>query len=424
VQLEVFQALQKTDELYTHKVRSSLKDRGIQVSDRLGAFVFEDYKDQGGSIAADLLEENSVLEDRELIEALLENRLRDAAEAERARLGFAWADAATSHDWSMFHDYGRVYKSDIEPDAKAQKRLNQIAKDVSALEEREKDDTLSSDEADMVRPEEAVAPSDTQTSSGDASKADDDSDTEISLGNALEEDLKVERAMALGLAFAQNPKIASDLAMFKLVQDAAVGGIGCTYAFGISASVEHRRHTRMDEIDQTASSAMQDIFEALDLDWCNEDTSPADQFEAFRNLKPSAKDKLVAYALGLTIKPCATRHSQMDNLMHHIEPQVMPDVRAIWTPNAAFFTRLKKADLLRLLSVDLGLVEEANNLNACKKADIVAFCDTLFAEPFATLTDAQREAVAHWCPPGMQTEHPAGDTVVSITDGKATSKAA
>ena len=27
----------------------------------------------------------------------------------------------------------------------------------------------------------------------------------------------------------------------------------------------------------------------------------------------------------------------------------------------------------------------------------------LFAEPFATLTDAQRAAVAAWCPPMMQT---------------------
>ena len=34
---------------------------------------------------------------------------------------------------------------------------------------------------------------------------------------------------------------------------------------------------------------------------------------------------------------------------------------------------------------------------------IAAFCDKLFAEPFATLTDAQRAAVASWCPPMMQT---------------------
>jgi len=128
--------------------------------------------------------------------------------------------------------------------------------------------------------------------------------------------------------------------------------------------------------------------------------------------------------LGMTIKPCSARNERMDSLMFSIEPQVMPDIRAIWTPNAAFFVRLKKADLLRILSVDLGLVEEANNLSGSKKNDVVAFCDALFAEPFATLTEAQRAAVESWCPPGMQTNHPEADNVVALENSKADSKAA
>ena len=42
-------------------------------------------------------------------------------------------------------------------------------------------------------------------------------------------------------------------------------------------------------------------------------------------------------------------------------------------------------------------------LASSSKKEIVAFCDKLFAEPFATLTDAQRTAVAAWYPPMMQT---------------------
>ena len=63
-------------------------------------------------------------------------------------------------------------------------------------------------------------------------------------------------------------------------------------------------------------------------------------------------------------------------------------------------------------------------LASSSKKEIVAFCDKLFAEPFATLTDAQRVAVASWCPPKMQTagvepveasetETPEGDTEVT-----------
>ena len=89
--------------------------------------------------------------------------------------------------------------------------------------------------------------------------------------------------------------------------------------------------------------------------------------------------------------------------MHDLEAEIMPDVRAHWQPNAALFGRFKKAQLLRMLNIDLGLTQEALNLANSSKNEIVTFCDQLFAEPFATLTDAQRTAVATWCPPGMQT---------------------
>ncbi len=85
------------------------------------------------------------------------------------------------------------------------------------------------------------------------------------------------------------------------------------------------------------------------------------------------------------------------------EIEIMPDIRAHWTPNAALFNRFKKAWLLKILGEDLGLAQEAVTLASSSKKEIVAFCDKLFAEPFATLTDAQRAAVAAWCPPMMQT---------------------
>ena len=81
----------------------------------------------------------------------------------------------------------------------------------------------------------------------------------------------------------------------------------------------------------------------------------------------------------------------------------MPDIRAHWTPNAALFNRFKKAWLLKILGEELGLSQEAVTLASMSKKEIVAFCDKLFAEPFATLTEEQHAAVAAWCPPMMQT---------------------
>jgi ParB family chromosome partitioning protein len=91
-------------------------------------------------------------------------------------------------------------------------------------------------------------------------------------------------------------------------------------------------------------------------------------------------------------------------------------IRAHWTPNAALFNRFKKAWLLKILGEDLGLAQEAVTLASSSKKEIVAFCDKLFAEPFATLTDAQRAAVAAWCPPMMQTAGVACDEAAPIAE--------
>lgn len=441
VQLEVYDALSQDDGMvHAHLVRSTLKKRGVQVSDDLGAFILEDYKDQGGAIASDLLEENSVIEDMELVDAVLENKLRDAAEAERARLGFAWADAATTHEWDTFQSYGRVYPGQIEVDAAGQKRLDAIADEVSALEERMEDEDISdddyrdadrkidmlSDEADALQtayaPEDLaqagvfatwngrvqltvglVRPEDVKTAKT-ASQSDTPKDEgEITYAASLSDDLKTERAMALGAALAQNPDIAADLAMFKIVSDAALNRMPVTHGFVISASVEHRQHAKLDEIDATSQTAMETACSDLLLDWADEDASPAAQFAAFRTLEAGEKAKLVAFALAKTVRPAFARDETCDALMAQVEAEVMPNIRAYWKPNAAFFLRLKKAQLLKIISEDLGLAQEALNLVNSKKLDVVEFLALLFAEPFATLSEAQRAAVASWCPPDMQT---------------------
>jgi hypothetical protein len=96
----------------------------------------------------------------------------------------------------------------------------------------------------------------------------------------------------------------------------------------------------------------------------------------------------VAYATASTTQSCFARDRSRDSLMHDFEIEIMPDIRAHWTPNAALFNRFKKVWLLKILGEDLGLAQEAVTLASSSKKDIVAFCDKLFAEPFATLSCA------------------------------------
>ena len=447
VQREVFEALTKEDNyVQAYTVRNALKSRGVQVSDDIGAFVRKDYEARGGAIAADLLDEHSVLEDSALVETILLEKLAAAAEEARAEIGFAWADAVIQYDYAAMADYGRVYPGPVEPDEKGQKRLDAITAELEKLEREmeneeledeaynelyERVDALEAEARDlqeaysaedlarsgviaswshgkislhvgMVRPEDKAESSGKAASTASGEKGTADSD-EITYPASLTEDLKTERAMALGAAMAMHPEATLDLTLFKLVTDVLTSGLGVTQAIKVDARQEYRTHAKMDEIDGTSLEQVAEAHDALDLSWADDAKSPADQFALFRALDAREKAKLVAYATAATTQSCFARDRQRDSLMHDFEVEIMPDIREHWTPNAALFNRFKKAWLLKILGEELGLAQEAVTLASSTKKEVVAFCDKLFAEPFATLTDAQRAAVAAWCPPMMQT---------------------
>jgi len=448
VQLEVYEALTSDDSyVQAYTVRQTLKTRGVQVSDDIGAFVREEYEARGGPIAADLLEEHSVLEDIALVEVIMVEKLAAAAEEARAQMGFAWAEALVRYDYGAMAEYSRVYPGPIEPDAAGQKRVDAITEELEKLQLEMEDETLETDAYNALYDrvdaleEEArdlqeaystedlaqggviaswsngkitlhvglVRPGDKPEATSQAASATvktNDSDGQgadaIVYPASLTQDLKTERAMALSAAMTLHPEATLDLTLFKLVTD-VLSGISITHAVKVEARKEYRSHAKMDEIDSTSLEQVAEAHDALDLSWADEAKSPADQFAAFRALEAGEKAKLVAYATASTTQSCFARSAQSDSLMHDLEIEVMPDIRAHWTPNAALFNRFKKAWLLKILGEKLGLAQEAVSLASMSKKEIVAFCDKLFAEPFATLTEAQQRAVAAWCPPMMQT---------------------
>lgn len=446
VQREVFEALTKEDNhVQAYTVRQALKSRGVQVSDDIGAFVRKDYEARGGAIAADLLDEHSVLEDSALVETILLEKLAAAAEEARSEIGFAWADAVIQYDYAAMADYGRVYPGPVEPDEKGRKRVDEITAELEKLEHEmeneELEDEAYNDLYDRVDELEAeardlqeaysaedlarsgviaswahgkislhvgiVRPEDKAERSGKGTGAPSDKGAadgdEITYPASLTEDLKTERAMALGAAMTMHPEATLDLTLFKLVTDVLTSGLGVTQAIKVDARQEYRTHAKMDEIDGTSLEQVAEAHDALDLSWADEAKSPADQFALFRALDAGEKAKLVAYATAATTQSCFARDRQRDSLMHDFEVEIMPDIRAHWTPNAALFNRFKKAWLLKILGEELGLAQEAVTLASSTKKQVVEFCDKLFAEPFATLSDAQRSAVAAWCPPMIQT---------------------
>lgn len=432
--------------IQAYVVRKALNERGIQVSDALGALVVDGYKAKNGAIAADLLEEHSVLEDLALVETVKLERLQEAAEAKREAMGFAWADTLARTDHNALAEYDTVYPEPIEPDEAATAQLEEIEKEMDALYVKMDDEDISYEDHDvlstqertlelearglqeafteddlaragvvaswngqciqfhvgLVKPEgQGADASDPGAQAGATSTGADKVDDKISYSGALESDLKIERATALGAAIAQNAEATVDLVHFKLITD--VLGMRVTFGFDVSASRNYEKHTKEDDIDQTPVDQLAQAQSDLDLSWDEDGRSPAEQFARFRALPTVEKHKLVAFATALTTQGCFARNRNRDSLMHDFEIEIMPNIRDHWTPNGAFFGRLKKAWLLNVLNHDLGLTQEALNLSSSSKKEIVAFMDKLFTEPFATPTEAQRSAVECWCPPSMQT---------------------
>ncbi|MBM9595093.1 ParB/RepB/Spo0J family partition protein [Roseitranquillus sediminis] len=454
VQRSVFEALRASGgHISSYTVRGQLRDRGVRTGDPIGQLVIDAYRAAEGPVAADLIEEDSLLTDNVLVERLLVEALEAKAEEERARVGFAWSGAMRSYDWQALQTYGRVYPGEIEPEGDAAERCRVIAGRLVELDEaRESEDCPNIDAledeyerlneeydaltsgwspddlarsgviavweqgeirtyAGLVKPEDREAsaagasPSGTGASGERASAggtASEEAGQPVVLSESLEADLRTEQAIVIGSALAADPDLAHDLLLFKVVAD-IMGRFGrVSYALGVIASSAERPHAKPDGMDERPQDALAKLTEALDLSWWDESRPKAwpHRFEAFRALDPKMKSRIVAVALAQAVKPTGLGYGE--ELLAHVAAELVPDIRAVWRPTGeAFFGRLKKSVLLNILATDLRQPEEAARLATAKKAEVVDYLDRLFAAPFATLTPEQREAVERWCPPGM-----------------------
>ncbi|WP_299845761.1 ParB/RepB/Spo0J family partition protein, partial [uncultured Jannaschia sp.] len=363
VQRDVFEALRGESFLPAWAIRDKLRNRGVKMGDAVAQLVVEAYRAAGGDIAADLIEEDSILTDETLVETLLMEKLAAHAESERARLGFAWAEALRAADYKALQEYGRVYPGAVEPAGEAATRCRIIAdrlaeidelRDAAYDEEHEADEvpdiaaldeeyeTLNAEyeglttgwaEADLgragvlaywdqgriatieglVRPEDRTdrqpaATGEGATPAGGAGSADGAEDGEagddaLVLSDSLKTDLRTEQAAVIGSALAGDPDLAHDLLLFKIVADLLGRASPVSYSFGVTASVADRPHGKPDEVDGQAAATLAELFEGLDLHWWADGKSMPERFEAFRAVEPAMKSRIVAVALADAVKP-------------------------------------------------------------------------------------------------------------------------
>ena len=445
VQLETFTALvQEHGQVTSWQVRGAFQNRWVRIGDALGSFVLEAYRAAGGEVIADLIEEDSILADSTLINKLQAEGLEAAAEAERVRLGFAWAEYRTEANWDSFSDYGRVYPEALDLDEATQARVDALTEQMDAiaaefesvadveteeaLEERHTvlevkldDLTHGYSEGDlglggviavwergalrfhhgMVRPDQMPERSPDGKAAGITAPQANAAQQEVvgpKFSAKLAGDMAHVRTRAMGLALAQSPEVARDYAEFTLIQQVLDWYPGNTTS--LRADVASRGP---DEVGGSLAQ-IEEVFETLrgglELDWI--EMKGADGFAAFRALPDAARADLLAYTVAQTLEPKLVTDLR-DPVRAAVEVEVLPNLRDVWTPDEVFLKRLTKPDLLEILR-DMDLRSEAQAYHSEKKSSLVAYMVKLFAEPFATLTDKQRSAVTGWCPAVMTRE--------------------
>ncbi len=426
-------------------VANYFRNRFVRVGDALGQAVLEGYKAAGGVITADLIEEDSVLEDSTLVEQVLRTHLSDAAEERRADLGLAWADYLVSADYETTSAYGRVYPQNIELNGETAAQADTFAKrmeDIETLFDEEADDEaqeLLQEEYDalseridvlttgyrdedkaisgviaawsgrditfydgMVRPEDQKGRGQGEGSSGTytGGNAAPDVAPQDKWSEALRVDMAHVRTRAYGLALAQSAALARDYADYTLISAVLSAN---SYRSASSTTLTANIGSRGPQEPSGSLSAIEEVFDALfaglNTDWVA--LEPVQAFEAFRALSIEERDPLMAYAVAqtLTAKLAPTLH---DPVRECVEIEALPNLRDVWTPDVVFLERLTKPALLAILTSDLAMGNEAQVMVKARKSELVQYLGKLFAAPFATLTDEQRANVDVWCPSAMQ----------------------
>ena len=239
-------------------------------------------------------------------------------------------------------------------------------------------------------------------SGGTAGPGEDDAPRNLVPSASWEGDLRTGRAAVIGTALAADPALAHDLLLFRVASDLMAGFGSVSYALRVTAHRAPRPHGKPGEVDPRPAEALERLRGELDLAWQEHRTVPV-QFEAFRALEPAMKARIVAVAMPDAVEPCDLDYREP--LLAHVARLAVPDLRAVWRPTVgAFFARPTKGVPLDLLARDLCQPEEAARLAGEKKGAVVDHLESLYAEPFATLTPEQREAVETRMPPGMAFE--------------------
>ncbi|SFJ33876.1 ParB/RepB/Spo0J family partition protein [Albimonas pacifica] len=388
---------------------------------RLAAFVTRAaYEAEGGTVTEDLFGDRIFYDDMALLNRLAAAKLEAEAETLRAA-GWSWVETALDGiDWQVLDRMTRLRLQQVEPseaEAARQEELREMMEAGDADEAAEAEFSelnarlsaeiwtpeqmahagaiveLSHDGAlrlrcGLVRPEDHAA----AVEAGLAQPAPTRGAAPEKKGPysaALAADLAAIRTGALQAALLEKPELALDLLTFALSQPARAGAL----PLAITAEAAQNQPDTGAETLTLPEALTDPAPERLSAD------ETAEGFAAFRARPKKERNRILAASVARALSaPLADKAPPLVEALIEIAGMAP---RAVWTPEAGFFKRLTKEQLLAIEAGIMGRDAPAPDLAKQPKGKLVAHLSAIFSGESVALSPEQKARAAAWLPKGM-----------------------
>lgn len=460
-QERVFKAIDEGGHFSAHSVRKMLYENAVSSSDAIVKFVtLDSYEVAGGTVERDLFSDEAHLTDLELLASLRDAKLAEEVERLTAD-GWSWVEAHEGYAYDLMHGFDRIYGKIVEKSPEEQAERARLEDELDGLVEKNADaedwsdadserydaieerlDELREIERAFTVEQKAVAgcilyPSNdgvtvheglvrkedrkkvralTAADSGpgeggangsaDLDGDDDDAKAAPGYGLGLRSDLAVYKAQALQAALAETPETAILMHQFILVRRIFGPVFASPHGTTLQASKADLRVER-GELGETTAAALLDHAErALRTD-IFDGVGLIASWRAFKALEPDERDRLVAFAVAMTVESITSAATLTALVAHEMDL----NIRDYWKPTGeSFFTRIKKDQLIAFLKETVGgdVAAKLSKDFKAKKSELVDLCDGLIHD--TTPVDAKhRDALDDWVPAGMAFAAPEPD---------------
>ena len=422
-QAAVFAELKGGYGLSAWEIRSRLLPANVRSTEPMALFVgLEAYEKAGGSVASDLFQEVTYLNDPELLQSLAEAKIKGLV-AEKKVEGWKWVEYTFNGFWSTPFASMRRVEPEIEvnlPEALTA-RLAEIDACLNVMNEKpmaewseedeEAHDRLTDEERDLqeqkdncrifsvgqkaeagvlilinregepeyregiVKPEDANGESEDEDETGgvEAPKQPEES-------AALLSDLSAYALQALQADLIDSPELCFDLSVFNM----ALQRVAQSFLRPCDISVQWAEFSPKDIEDTKAAEKIQTARNGLNLAWMNE-KSEADMFKAFQSMTMPDKLAIHGFCVAQSLRSSSSVIAEI------VKEQISFDLSALWQPTKDnYFKRVKREKLLDIL-VELKGTDLAAGMASAKKRDLAELLDGL-------------EESKGWLPPQMRPE--------------------